>query len=64
MFLRGGGVIIQCLSSLSQLYIAYCILVDSSTAIGWTSPFVILVVSALFGRLNAIFDGKFCKQTM
>ena len=36
-------------------YSAYCILVDSSTVICWTSPFVILEVLDLFCRFYSIF---------
>ena len=41
-----------------------CILVDSSTVICWTSPFVIIGVPALFCRFDSNFDGKSCKQTV
>ena len=37
-----------------------CILVDSSTVICWTSPFVILGVSGLFCHIYSIFNGKSC----
>ena len=40
--------------------LAHFILVDSSTVICWTSPFVILGVSGLFCRFYSIFDGKSC----
>ena len=40
--------------------LTYCILVDSSTVICWTSPFVILWVSGLFCCFYSIFDGKSC----
>ena len=36
--------------------ITYCILVDSSTVICWTNPFVILGVSGLFCRFYSILD--------
>ena len=42
----------------------HCILVDSSTVIYWTSPFVILGVLGLFCGFYSIFDGKFCLQTL
>ena len=35
-----------------------CILIDSSTAICWTSPFVILGMSYLFCRFYPVFDAK------
>ena len=35
-------------------------LVDSSTVICWTSPFVILGVSGLFCHFYSIFDRKSC----
>ena len=35
-----------------------CILIDSSTAICSTSPFVILGLSSLFCRFYSVFDGK------
>ena len=38
----------------------HCILVDSSTVIWWTSPFVILGVSDLLCRFYSIFDGNSC----
>ena len=38
--------------------LTHCILVDSSTLICWTSPFVILGVSDLLCRFYSIFDGK------
>ena len=38
--------------------LTYCILVDSSTVISWTSPFVILGVSGLFCHFYSIFDGN------
>ena len=37
--------------------LTHYILVDSSSVIGWMSPFVILGVSGLFGRFYSIFDG-------
>ena len=37
-----------------------CILVDSSTVICWTSPFVILGVLGLFCCFYSIFDEKLC----
>ena len=45
------------------LNLTHCILVDSSTVICWTSPFVILGVSGLFFCFYSIFDGKSCNQT-
>ena len=36
------------------------ILVGISTAICWTSPFVILGVSGLFSRFNSVSDAKSC----
>ena len=36
------------------------LLVDSSTVICWTSPFVILGVLGVFCRFYSIFDGKPC----
>ena len=39
--------------------LTHCILVGSSTAIFWTSPFAILGVSGLFCRFHSIFDGNF-----
>ena len=36
----------------------HCMLVDSSTDICWTSPFVILGVPGLFCRFYSIFYGK------
>ena len=36
----------------------YCTLVDSSTDICWTSPFVILGMPDLFCRFYSNFDGK------
>ena len=42
------------------LCLTNCILVDSSTVIFWTSPFVILGVSVLFCRFYPIFDEKTC----
>ena len=38
------------------LGLTHCILVDSSTVICWTSPFVILGVSDLFCCFYSIFD--------
>ena len=38
------------------------ILVDSSTATCWMSPFVILGVFCLFCSFYSIFDGKSCQQ--
>ena len=38
--------------------LTHCILVDSSTLIFCTSPFVILGVSGLFCRFHSILDGK------
>ena len=35
-------------------------LVDSSTVICWTSPYVILGVSDLLCHFSSIFDGKSC----
>ena len=40
--------------------LTHCTLVDSSTDICWTSPFVILGVWDLFWCFNSIFDGKSC----
>ena len=51
-------------SSLSLLVLTYCILVDFSTVICWTSPFFILGVSGLFCRFYSVFDGKSCLQTL
>ena len=45
---------------MQQILITYCILVDSSTVICWTSPFVILGVSGVFCHFYSSFDGKFC----
>ena len=42
------------------LYLTHCILVDFSTVIYWTRPFVILRVSGVFCNFNSIFDGKPC----
>ena len=42
--------------------LTHCILVDSSSVIYWTSPFVILGVSGLFSCLYSVFVGKSCKQ--
>ena len=46
--------------------LAHNILLDSSTVICWTSPFVILGVSGLFCRFYSIFNiyGKSCQQTI
>ena len=41
--------------SSSHRRLTHCILVDSSTIIFWTSPFVILGVSGLFCRFDSIF---------
>ena len=38
--------------------LTHLLLVDSSTIICWTSPFVILEVSGLFYGFYSIFDGK------
>ena len=38
------------LQEFSELHVMHCILVDSSTVICWTSPFVILGVLNLFCR--------------
>ena len=40
------------------------VLVDSSTVIYLTSPFVIFGVSDLFFRFYSISEGKSCKQTV
>ena len=40
--------------------LTHCILVDSSTVICWTSPFVILGVLHLFCCFYSTFDGKSC----
>ena len=40
--------------------LTHCILVNSSTAICWTSPHVILGVLGLFTCFYSIFDGKSC----
>ena len=40
----------------------HCILVDSSTDMRWTSPFVILGVPGLFCRFHSNFDGKSCQH--
>ena len=42
------------------LYSTHCILVDSSTVLYWTRPFVILRLSGLFCCFYSIFDGKSC----
>ena len=42
------------------LQINHCILVDSSTVICWTSPFVLSGVSGVFCRLYTFSDGKSC----
>ena len=42
--------------------LTYCILVDSSTIICWTSLSVNLGVSRSFCRFYSIFDGKFWLQ--
>ena len=47
-------------SRLSILPLTHCILADSSTAICWTSPIVILGMLGLFCRFYSIFDGKSC----
>ena len=39
-----------------QSTLTYCIKVDASTVIFWTSPFVILGVSSLYCCFNSIFD--------
>ena len=46
------------------LHLTHCILVDSSTVICWTCPFVILEVSGLLCHFYSILDGKSCKQTL
>ena len=40
--------------------LTHCILVDCSSVICWTSPFLILGVSGLFHHVYSIFDGKSC----
>ena len=42
----------------SKQTLTYCVLEDSSTAICWTSPFVILGVSSVLCHFNAIFGWK------
>ena len=41
-----------------ELFLAHCILVDTSTVICWVSPFVILGVSGQFCHFYFIFAGK------
>ena len=43
-----------------SIILTYCILVESSTVICWTSPFVISEVSCLFYSFCSIFDGQSC----
>ena len=44
--------------TLFALLLTHCVLVDASTVICWTSPFVILGVSDLFRRFYNIFYSK------
>ena len=48
----------------SNTYMTHCKLVDSSTVICWTNPFVILGVSDVLCHFYSISDGKSHKQTM
>ena len=48
------------LYSLPSCSLTHYILVDSSTVICWTGPFVILGSSDLFCCFYSIFDGKSC----
>ena len=45
-------------SCLEKNSLTHCILVDSSTAICWMCPFLILGVLGLFCHFYSIFDGK------
>ena len=47
-------------SVLAFYVLTHCILIDSSTVICWTSPFVILEMSALFCGFYSYFDRKYC----
>ena len=54
---------LQCLNSVNWHFVQHevltqCILVDSSTIVSWTGPFVILGVSGIFCRLHSVFDGN------
>ena len=40
--------------------LTHCILVDSSTIIYWTNPFLILGVFGLIFGFYSILDGKYC----
>ena len=48
----------SCVKDLTVFLWNHCILVDSSTVIYWTSPFVILEVSDPFCRFYSVIDGK------
>ena len=50
--LKGNGYIFS--GSNYPFSLTHCILVDSSAVICWTSPYVILGVSCLFGRFYSI----------
>ena len=57
---RGRKTTIQQQQQMHSACLNYCTLVDSSTIICWTSPFIIVTGVRSILSLLVFFDGNFC----